>query len=384
MAFKNVMRRKMKTRIAGCLIILGIVSCSKQAGEGTFIDYSKHDFSDISLYISDYADNWQVVKLETTPECLIAPYYHIYPCNHSILIYTYDRILQFAYSGAFLREITRQGNGPNEVKSVQECIVDEKRDLLYWTDAFDSGSIHVFDLRDNTFKANIPIAAKRTLSAFRLIDDSTLLCFPYMGSKPQVCYFQDLNGNVRNQTSLSFENPEGPYTDTPVNIFSFDKEWFYQGIYEDTVFNATNRLATSVFYRGKMVTPETATQSPGQNLRFLTGVFYTSKDYILSFSQLELQPVGESTFEMSPTEQRYFVYDWSQKQAYEINSIFFEPLDKKFEKQALKSFFRMLSSLNAHKLVVNYPAENLPDGSEDENPVLFIGDIKNFRPVIEN
>lgn len=263
------------------IVSIVLVSCSHEPKTLINLDFSKRNFEEIALHSNDYVNNWKKVKLETASICLIDPSCQIYPCNDFIIIYTYNRILQFSYSGEFIREIVGPGNGPNEINSLIDCIVDEERGKLYWTELYDPEYIHVFDLTNNKPTNGIPIYAQKPLKTIRLINDTTLLCFPYMGNVPQICYRQNLQGGLLDQNDLLFEDAKGPFVSTPLNIFSLKDEWFYQGLYEDTVYNALSHSAIAVFKKGESNSLNLKEKFIDQNQVLLNGVFYNHDEYIL-------------------------------------------------------------------------------------------------------
>jgi len=367
------MRLKLLTSV---LVSILFISCSEKVEEIVTIDVSKDKFEAVTVDLDKYVGNWIRVELETSPESLITPYHSIYPCKNSIIVYTYNRIIQFDYTGKYIGEIAGSGEGPDEVGSLIDCQLDEFRNHLYWVDRIKPDYIRVYDLNTNTHMPPVPIAAERMLYSFRVIDNSTLLCFPYMGNKPQQCYLQDLEGDFIGNTSTSFEDPEGPFVATPLKVFEYKDEWFYQGILEDTVYSVTTGKPLMVLFKGKSATPEEAMQSPENKLNFLNSLFYTKDTYWLSHNLYEVRPVQESSFEMFPVKQRCFLYNLKGKQMDEVTGLYFEPLDKSYTREDIGEWISKVSSLNPTKIVVNYPAEELVDGALDENPILFIGDLK--------
>jgi len=347
-----------------------LIYCSCQSNKYVVVDFSTRNFEQIALHSKDYVDNWLKVKLETTPDCFLDPYVRIYPCKDFIIVYSDERILQFKYSGEYMKTIALQGNGPNEINSLVDCIVNDAETMLYFVE-HNSNFIHTFDLVNNEFANDIPIYAQRSLKAIRLINDTTLLCFPYMGNTPQVCYRQNMSGKLLEQNSLVSQEAKGPFMANPLNIFSFKDEWFYRGHYEDTVFNALSKSVLAVFKRGGLDT----TDPIKQNQVLLNGIFYTDSNYLLSRTQYDIRAFSENSYEMYTVEQRYFLFDYSNLRTFEIESFFFEPLEQVFEQMVIASLFDKVSSLNRKKIVVNFPAEDF-GYSPYENPVLFIGDIK--------
>ncbi|MDF9830041.1 6-bladed beta-propeller [Parabacteroides sp. PF5-6] len=366
---------RLKHYISG-LFAVCLLACAPRGQEFVAIDLSKDKFEAVTLTLEPYVKQWIRVDLETTSEALITPYHSIYPCRHSIVVYNYNRIMEFDYTGKYLGEIAGPGEGPDEIGSLIDCQFDTDNNRLYWIDRLKPDHIRAYDLNTHTHLPPVPIAARRMLYAFRVIDRSTLLCFPYMGSRPQRCYFQDMEGRFIRQENPSFEDPEGPFVATPLKVFAHENEWFYQGILEDTVYSATTREPLMSLAKGKSATPQEAMLSPENKLNFLNPLFYTTDTYWLAHNLYEVRPVQENSFEMFPVRQRCFRYHLKEKQMVEVTGLYFEPLDKTYTAADIGEWISKVSALNPAKVVVNYPADELSPEASDENPILFIGDLK--------
>ena len=354
------------------LLIVLCFSCSEPSEKLFYVDFSRADFESVSVEINNYVENWIKVELESSVDFMVAPYYTIYPSNDYIFIYSSELMLQFDYSGKFLRKITIRGNGPNELVGLTECIVNEETDLLYWIDIADKNRIHVYDLNENNFKECIPIATQQALLSFYLIGDSSFLCFPFTGNSIQSCFLQDMQGNINTQIASSGEYQGIHVVGAKPAVFNFNNEWFYQDIFGDTVFSINNREAKVLFLRGKYFLPEEAIIAPNQNLVFLNKIFYTKKELFLSYYQQVVKPADKNTFVMFSEGHRFFIFDWFKKSTHEINLVTFDLLGEKYNKQEIPSFFKKLSSENPKKLVYCSFSED----NYDDNPVLYIGDIK--------
>jgi hypothetical protein len=340
------------------------------------VDFSKHNFESITLNMDSIANSWKQIELETDDACLVTPYDNIYPCDSFIFIYNSNRILQFDCSGRFIEEIAHAGEGPDDVNLVLNCLVNEKENLLYIVQAGKPNGIAVYDMKSNTFVKPIPVAAKRMLISLHIVNDSTLMCFPFMGEKKQAVYFQNLKGDIQGQSELHLENPSGPFINSPLNVFSFDDEWYYQRSFEDTVYNAASHIAVAVFRRGETALPSEVTKKgSAHNMILLNRLFHTSSEYFLSYKKYEVVPTEEDgAFEMQTVSQRYFVFDWTLKTTKEIKEIIFDPLQQYILNKDMPAFFSNISSLNPNKIVIMIPPEELGKDAE-ANPVLYVGNI---------
>ena len=349
-----------------------LISCKKSDNSIITVDLSKKDFQEVSLRSNDFVKDWRVVKLETNENSLVTPYDYIYPTDSFIIIYNYNKLLQFDYSGRFIRELAKYGESPYDINDIENCIVDSKQEYIYLIEFSKPNSIRVYDLKDNSFKDPIPLASEKRLTSMSLINDSTFLCFPYMGINRQLCYLQDFFGNFIDRNEKSDIKDDGPYTGIRLKVFTFDGEWFYQGNYEDTIYNALSKEPVAVFSKGNSPNSKDAILLRGkEDLIYINGIFCTSKDYMLSRINYEVRPTSEGgAYERHSKEHRYYVFDWKDKAACEVKSIYIEPFDKSFEKDALIDIFNKTSSLNHNKVVIS-----IPDDENDDNPTLYIGDL---------
>ena len=361
----------MKKIIVLLLIVSFFTSCKKTDNSIKVFDLTKRDFQEMSLRSNDFVKNWKVVKLETDENCLVTPYDYVYPADSIIIVYNYNKIFQFDYSGKFIGEIAKFGESPYDINGIDNCIVDSKQEYLYLFESSKSDIIRVFDLKDNSFKEPVPLASKNRLTSMYLVNDSSFLCFPQMGSNRQLCYVQNFSGNyIDGSEALDIKNT-GPYVGVRLKVMTFDNEWYYQGNYEDTVYNALSKEPVVVFSKGQKIKPEEVISSKGrEDIIYINNIFCTSKDYISSKTIYEVRPSSvEGAYEMFTAEQRYYVYNWKDKTTYELKSIYIEPLDKYFEKENMSDIFKKTSALNHKKIVINISDDN------DDNPTLYIGDL---------
>ena len=78
-------------------LFLLLLSCGKpQDNNGIFtMDLSKDDLPKTTVSLDDYTTKWTRIDLETTEDCLLDPSFNIYPTDHFIVAYSFNRILVF-------------------------------------------------------------------------------------------------------------------------------------------------------------------------------------------------------------------------------------------------------------------------------------------------
>ena len=352
--------------LAALLFIL--VSCSPKEGKLPTFDFSRTNFKSVELSDDLIVKQWNRVDLETPDEIFIPPYYKIIPCNSCIIAYNFDRILQFSPEGKFLKIIVRQGNGPEEVNYISDCIYDPVEEKLYWTDSFKGDDITCYNLKTDSFDTSITSHSKSGLSAIRK-NGERLICFPSVfGESIQPVYTQSLDGNLISQKKQQTSTPTGPYVGIELNVFSLNDNWYYQGNFEDTLFNALTYEPVAIFSKGKELNLENAMSLMDNSLRSLRALLTTERQLFLKYIEYKILPVAEGAMEMHAARTNHYILDNNFEKALIIKSFMFSPLGEKYEGEELGQFFSNLSSYNPKYVV--YFVEN-----EDDTPTLYIGEL---------
>ena len=366
----------MKTRIAFLIFIVAstLCACKKDKASMLTVDFSAKNFAEKSIDLDDYVRSWNKVVLETDSFCLIDKSSQIYPCKDYIIVYSPTKILMFDYEGKYVKTVTQGGSGPGELNYLSDCIVDEDSQKLYYLEIFDTEHIHYISLKDGTV-GKIPIAVKKMLKSI-IFNYGSLACFPYVGNKTQACYTQDMNGNILDTDPMKIEEPDGPFVQSPINMFYLDEGILYQGIYEDTVYTVADHKPAFVFSKGGIRLEDVNKKDIEENQVFFNSLFSSNNHSLLGRVVYVLKATDSEgqLLEMVPDEYRYYLYDNNQKQVSEIVGCTFPPLSKKYTKKELPDIFPLVSSLNPHKIVVALPADEL-GGEFDDNPILFVGDL---------
>lgn len=357
------------------IALMSLLSCNKEKGTIYTVDFSSGNFPQKSVDLDDYVGSWKKVVLETDSFCLVDKSAHFYPCKEYIIVYSPNRIMMFDYDGKFIKNIAQGGNGPGELNYLSDCTIDEENQMLYYLDIFDTENIHSISLKDGAI-GTIPIAIGKMLKSFVFHHD-VITCFPYVGNRSQSCYTQDLKGNILDPAPLRIEEPDGPFVQSPINMFFLNDDIFYQGLYEDTVYNVTTHLPMLVFSKGNRHADDVNTKDIRENQVFFNSLFSSGNNCVLSRVEYVLKATDEEgqLLEMIPDEYRYYLYDHHLKEVSEITGCTFTPIDKKYVKDKLTDLFPLISSFNPRKIVLAFPAEEL-GGEFDDNPILYVGDLR--------
>ncbi|MBN1184630.1 MAG: 6-bladed beta-propeller, partial [Bacteroidales bacterium] len=147
---------------AGSIVViasmaLGLVACKsakKKASDGdadkvyTFnIDQTKEY---IDLKLTDLADKFKLIPLETTDESLLGRS-EFYVGDQYILAYTTKGVYKFSPEGKFIKKIINVGKGPQEVSTFSPQYFIAENNLLYINDFQHNDNILVYDIVNEQF-----------------------------------------------------------------------------------------------------------------------------------------------------------------------------------------------------------------------------------------
>ena len=93
-------------------------------------------------YLSEITKDYQLIKLETNPHCLINKIYKIYFAKDKIIVLDgspffgtrgpeKQSLLIFDNKGRFLNKIGKKGKGPGEYHSIINLCIDERNEIIY-------------------------------------------------------------------------------------------------------------------------------------------------------------------------------------------------------------------------------------------------------------
>ena len=146
-----------------------LIGCGKQSVETvTEEPYNKEIYevnvdslkNTIDLKLSDMADNFRLVKLETNENCLISAN-NYYVGDKYIIAFSQNGYYKFSSDGKFLKKILSYGRGPDEVSGwLYTYFYDEKTDLLYLGDENLRDKYLVYDMNNDQFIEPVRMAIK--------------------------------------------------------------------------------------------------------------------------------------------------------------------------------------------------------------------------------
>lgn len=152
----------------------------------------------IDLKLSDIVDGLRWVALETNPHCLIGIDCRYYMNDKYILTFDQNKILQFSGDGKFIRELSKQGKGPNEFIAVRTFTVNDEKEILYFQDHGKYNAIYAIDLKNGKYLPKILLPNTIVLNTMSLINDSIFICASSNNPENGFSIFSmDINGNVK-------------------------------------------------------------------------------------------------------------------------------------------------------------------------------------------
>ena len=152
----------------------------------------------LNLKLSELADSFRIIQLETNKDILLGPS-SFYVSDNYILAFDQNGIYKFSAEGNFIKKIINRGRGPQEISVFTTYFVDEKKDFMYIDDSQRDQKFLVYDVRNEKFLEPINKCFKGKWSSFSIINDSIILgtsnSHVYDHSTPYALFSQNLKGD---------------------------------------------------------------------------------------------------------------------------------------------------------------------------------------------
>jgi hypothetical protein len=130
----------------------------------------------IDLKLSDLANSFKLIPLETTKESLLDNQTEFYYNEDYILAYSENGVFKFSPEGKFVKRLIGLGRGPDEIVNFSSCIfvVDENNNLLYISNRSNKRTYLKYDLKSEYFVEPVK-RALNTFGHFDVVNDSIFI-----------------------------------------------------------------------------------------------------------------------------------------------------------------------------------------------------------------
>lgn len=205
---------------------------------------------------SDFVGSIFYVPLATSPDCFVAGNPKVFVTKDYILTTTIDRCLLFdRKNGAFIREIGHYGRGPGEYRatigffnesSSTYYFIGWNRDLIkYSLDGVFRGGIKIPNLVDNSKSPSGP-------DVYSFLNDTVLACNfgIFDGTETNsIMIFTEKGKTIRIIPNKDVLNKKQKLVlrTKEITFHRFNNKLFFQSMYNDTVFNLTQKQIEPFF-----------------------------------------------------------------------------------------------------------------------------------------
>ena len=234
--------KKLNLPIVLFLILIKIIACKNVIKEPITTELytinAENTEKVINLKLTDIADSFKLVSLETSEECLLDDRSEFYIGKDYILAYDKNGVFKFSAEGKFIKKLIGTGRGPNEYSNPLMClfIVDEKKDLLYINDYDHKGFYQLYDLKAEQFLQPV----KQCFPAygfFNLENDSLIISSNLLNSSDYAIFRQNLNGKFVSgitNTKKYISNQQESFQNG--RLMKADSIFYCYFTYDDTLF----------------------------------------------------------------------------------------------------------------------------------------------------
>lgn len=336
----------------------------------------------IDLRLSDLTDSCKLIRLETTPECVLGSYLrYIYVDNKYIIIDDQNGVYKFSSDGLFIKKILKPGRGPQEISRYIRCFYFEKKKILYFDETVRKNNfLYAYDIESEKFLEPVQKCFNENWGDFAIYKDSLIIASLSPGiwgstdnikmadSIPYVVFIQNLNGKFLYgiPSNKKFSEFQDEFIQRGM-IMTGDKNIHVKYIFDDTLFTLNNnRLSPYIIpnYIKPKENPEKAIPEIGDS-RIMYPSYENSSFTIFSESTND----SRTNWEMGVRynyKYKYFFLNKSNGKYAKISS-YIDDLTGE-EKKADGNEIKLPELLPNNKLLVVYPSyELLRKKSESHN-----------------
>ena len=228
-----------------CLIILmSSIYCYSQKKEAEVMPLKHSTRYEHELKLSDIAKQVTYIPLETNDNCLIGNIFRVTLAKEFIFVDNSGVILQFSSKGKFIRQLTKNGQGPGE-GSVANIALDEENRLIYCQISY-TYDIIVLNFEGKHIKTIKNPFAKEALKnppvgGMIVYNGNILFAFPNNdGQMPYKYVVVNSNGDILhkeiNYKKYFLKERIQESSILPSPFFCHNSSVFFKHYYNDTIF----------------------------------------------------------------------------------------------------------------------------------------------------
>ena len=384
------------------------IYCYSQQKEPNNIPLVSSTSYDRELKLSDVAKGITYIPLETNENCLIGKIYSFTLSKEFIFVNNSGVILQFSSKGKFIRQLTKNGQGPGE-GTVANIAIDEETRLIYCQFSY------TYDITVSNFEGKHIRTIKNPFAKETIMNPPTGGMIVYNGNI--LFAFTDENGQMPYKYAVVNSHGEIQHREinyekyflkerilessiSPSPFFCYNSSVFFKHEYNDTIFKINQDHTCSPLYvcnLSKQITMEENMKAGAYVIKYseLSGknminvvresdeyiyVYHTNSPYDNDNRKRFFSQYNKRTQQLSPNINRNIINDWDGGMDVRIfggqnGSTVCFPIQP----------FEMKEKLtNAHfsKIQAKYPERKeslkaLVNGlDEEDNPVLMIIELK--------
>lgn len=384
------------------ILLLIAASCNSSDNKENIPVISFEDCPEsVDLKLSDIAKDFRFVKLETDSTCYIDGHALFTISKKHIISYDDNRILQFSSDGKFVRCLAKQGRGPNEFLHICFCHINDIETYFYYTTTGSKG-IKKINLETGEFGKDIKLAITSSASQ-QFLNDSSLLVMTggFSKDRKDSLIFQDLNSNIiksiplsknkNNSKAILFNNSfkQGKniyiynpwlYGDTIYCVNNVNKSPYFlmKGVNQYSIYEDSEGIASKIMYFTNRFCifenlPITNSKYDNDDNHFAPTINPNGmKHYIARFPEFTFQEITSLSNEFTGKKHNNFdiMNLWQDMQIYNNKLVY------KMEAINILEAIKNKSKLEIPKKYYNKYLDMAKGLSENDNPVLLIGNVK--------
>jgi len=216
-----------------------------------------HSFGNIKTHLlSDLCEEIDYIPLETNPSYLIQKIRQIALTDSFVFISDFNKLIQFYRNGKFIRQIGKQGRGPEEYVYIRDIGINEKKSTIIISSPMNH-SVFEYDFNGKYLRSvKVPVNFGELL----IIDSTSLMLHipnvPSPGEERVLSwYIIDMNGNELIKINNSLKRKSSPgfsIIESPLYFYDGTAHFMEFGIDTLYFFKGSVKKPYAIFHLGDL------------------------------------------------------------------------------------------------------------------------------------